>query len=339
LRALGEKAQLGAIYHSIGLSYSKKGEWDKAMEFHHKSESILDELGDKIGLANIYDNIAGVYRAQENFQQALHFGLKSLEITLEAKDFVGEKLTRYGLAKTLASQQRYTEAVTHLERCVEIDQQFNHSDLEGDKQWLLTMQLRAYLASGTRYGMLEKYLASVNDLQKGDLFRRINDWPRAISHYQGYLRKNRNLLSVEQAQIQNLIGVGYVKQTKGDSALPYFQSALQTFQKLNNQEMLGTVYNNLGSAHKIRQAWPEALAWLRKSMAYNREVVGDSASVLGFTYYHIAEVFSYIQQSDSASYYVEQSLRIRNLLGDNQGINETLELKRKISQSHSTTKY
>jgi tetratricopeptide (TPR) repeat protein len=175
--------------------------------------------------------------------------------------------------------------------------------------------------------MLDKFLASLNDRQKGELFQQINDWPRATTYYQSYLRKSQDSLSLaDQAQIQNLIGIGYIKQSKGDSAMLFLHTALQAYEKVNDQEMVGTVYNNLGSAHKSRKAWPEAIEWLRKSAAHNRAMAGDSASVLGFTYYHLAEVFLHTHQPDSARYYVEKSLLLRQALGEAENVKQSREL-------------
>jgi hypothetical protein len=97
---------------------------------------------------------------------------------------------------------------------------------------------------------------------------------------------------------------------------------------------MGTVYNNLGSAHKARQPWLEALAWLRKSATHNRAVAGDSAAVVGFTYYHLAEVFLHTQRPDSARYYVEKSPLLRQALGEAENVKQTRELREKnLSQT------
>jgi hypothetical protein len=72
------------------------------------------------------------------------------------------------------------------------------------------------------------------------------------------------------------------------------------------------------------------LACLRKSAAHNRAVAGDSASVLGFTYYHLAEVFLHTQQSDSARHYVEKSILLRQTLGEAENVKLTRELRERI---------
>jgi len=333
---VGDYANLAATYNNIGQICDNKGEWGKALEYYGKSEKILIEVGDCVHLTITYNNIAAIYRKKEDFKQAMQFGERSLQIALQVGDRLNENLARFGLARTLLKQKRYQEAVTYLERCVEIEKQLNNPNLENDRQELLMMQLRAYSASGTRYEMLDKFLVSLNDWQKGELFQQINDWSKATIFYQSYLRKSQDSLSLaQQAQVQNLIGIGYIKQSKGDSALPYLQAALQAFQNVNDQEMVGSVYEDFGAAHKALQAWPEALDWLRQSAAHNRAVAGDSASVLGFTYYHLAEVFLHTQQPNSAQYYVEKSLLLRQALGEAENVKQTRELRERILSTAS----
>ena len=43
-------SQPGAIYTNIGLIYSKKGEWDKALEYYFNSEKIIIEMSNKTRL-------------------------------------------------------------------------------------------------------------------------------------------------------------------------------------------------------------------------------------------------------------------------------------------------
>jgi len=216
---VGDRAGMAPTYNNIGSIYDKKGEWDKALDFYQKAEAIFKEVGDRADLATTYINIAAIYRKKEDFDQAIQFGLKSLQIALQIGDLINENMVRFGLAQTLSAQKRYQEAVTHLERCVEIDRQLNKPKLEKDLQELLKMQLRAYVATGKRYEMLDKHLSGLNERQKGELFQQINDWPRATGYYQNYLRKRQDSLSsAERAQIQNRIGSGYIEQSKGDSA-------------------------------------------------------------------------------------------------------------------------
>ncbi|MGA1864319.1 MAG: CHAT domain-containing protein [bacterium] len=56
-----KKRYLGITYNNIGLIYSKKGEWNKALDFFIKSEKIRIEVGDRAGLAFTYFSIGTAY--------------------------------------------------------------------------------------------------------------------------------------------------------------------------------------------------------------------------------------------------------------------------------------
>jgi tetratricopeptide (TPR) repeat protein len=94
----------------------------------------------------------------------------------------------------------------------------------------------------------------------------------------------------DSLNLLNGLGVGYTKQSKADSALLFLRQALPIAERLKEQEMLGTLYNNLGSANKLKKDWPQARQWLEKSLNHNRKTHGDSAAVLAYTYFHLASV-------------------------------------------------
>ncbi|MCI0694677.1 hypothetical protein L0337_22060 [candidate division KSB1 bacterium] len=54
------------------------------------------------------------------------------------------------------------------------------------------------------------------------------------------------------------------------------------------------------------------------------------ASVLGFSYYHLAEVFLHTQQPDSARYYVAKSLLLRQALREAENVKQTQKLRERI---------
>ncbi|MCI0690672.1 tetratricopeptide repeat protein [candidate division KSB1 bacterium] len=98
------------------------------------------------------------------------------------------------------------------------------------------------------------------------------------------LKTSPQALSAEDSLgLCNGIGLGYVKQSLADSAISYLQAALSLAKRLNDQEMVGTLYNNLGSANKLKKDWPQVRQWLEKSLSHNRALAGDSTAVLAYT--------------------------------------------------------
>jgi len=336
---VGDRAGLATTYNNIGAIYYNKGEWDKGLSYYGKSEKILFEVGDRAGLATTYNNIGTIYYKKGEWDSALEYYGKSEKILLEVENHAGLAATYNNIGAIYDKKGEWDKALEYYGKSekirLEVEDRaglattYNNIGLIYDKKGEWDKALDYYgksekirLEVGDRAGLALTYY------NVASIYRKKEDWEKAILFGQRSLQNSRS--PAEQAQIQNLIGNGYIKQNKGDSALPYLQAALQVFQKVNNQKMLGTIYNNLGSAHKARRAWPEALMWLRKSAAHNRAVAGDSASVLGFTYYHLAEVFLHTQQPDSARYYVEKSLLLRQALGEAENVKDTQALQERI---------
>ncbi len=169
------------------------------------------------------------------------------------------------------------------------------------------------------FGGLEKAEDSpeyFSNLQKADFYRSKGNWSKATPCYQKYLeeieRSSSDSLRRERARIQNLIGVTFIKQGKGDSALVYFLAALKYYQimsDLESREMVGTLYNNLGSACKVAGQWDQAINWLEKSIEYNR-TFGDSMVVFAYIYGHLCEVYVALEDYGQAIEYGEKSLAI-----------------------------
>lgn len=77
--------------------------------------------------------------------------------------------------------------------------------------------------------------------------------------------------------------------------------------------MVGTILNNLGSAHKSLKNWQKAEQYLRRSIEHNRVVQGDSAEVLAYSYFHMAGVCQAQGQLERAREYAQKSLVLAEL--------------------------
>jgi len=86
--------------------------------------------------------------------------------------------------------------------------------------------------------------------------------------------------------------------------------ALPIAERLKEQELLGTLFNNLGSANKLKQDWSQAWQWLEKSLQHNRTIAGDSAQVLAYTYFHLAGVAQAEGQTNLSREYAQKSLAL-----------------------------
>ncbi len=333
---------LASTYNNIGAIYDKKGEWDKALEFYGKSKEIFLEVGDRASLAGTYNNIGAIYDKKGEWDKALEFYGKSKEIFLEVGDRAGLATAYNNIGRIYDNKGEWDKALEYFDKSekifIEVGGSANLAIIYNNigsiyskkGEWNKALE---YYSKSEKICLEVEGSASLAIIYYniGSIYSQKGEWDKALEYYGKSEKICLELrYRVVLAQVQNSIGVAYIKQSKDDSALPYLHAALQAFQQMGDQKMMGSVYNNLGSAHKVRQAWPEALMWLRKSVAHNRAAAGDSASILGFTYYHLAEVFLHTHQPDSARYYVEKSLLLRQALGEAENVKQTRELRERI---------
>ena len=74
------------LLNSIGIAYSLKAEYDKALDFHYQSLIIREVTGNKSEISIALNNIGFVYFKLRNYQQAVEYFNRSLQLRKEGKD-------------------------------------------------------------------------------------------------------------------------------------------------------------------------------------------------------------------------------------------------------------
>ncbi len=95
-KKLNDKKGMNKSYMNIGISYRRKGNYPKALEYYHNSLKISEELYKRKALENsailsgCYNSIGIIHLHQDNFAKALEYYQKSLKICKEFNDRLGE---------------------------------------------------------------------------------------------------------------------------------------------------------------------------------------------------------------------------------------------------------
>ena len=351
-KEVGDKAGLAITYNNIGLIYTNKGDWDQALEFFAKSEAIRKEVGDKAGLATIYNNIGGICNSKGDWDQALEFFAKSEVILKEIDDKAGLATTYNNIGLIYTNKGDWDRALESYVKSEAISKEvgdkvgLGYSALniavayyeQGDSKAVdridAAVAIFAEIGAANEYKkasecQLDIYARFKEDppehstpLQKAIFYQSKKNWEISTSLYQTVLselhdrQKESELLNAEEkatvAEIQNLIGIGFIKQGKGEQALDYLKRSLTYYDARGEEskETVGTLYNNMGAAYKVAEKWQDAEEWLNKSLIHNREVVGDSAAVLGNTQGHLCEVYSALSNYNQALKACQASLTI-----------------------------
>ena len=80
---VGNRAGEGTAYGNLGNTYYKLGQFDKAIEFHHKHLNIVLEVGDRAGEGRSYHNLSVTYGKLGQVDKATEFQQKCEALRLE----------------------------------------------------------------------------------------------------------------------------------------------------------------------------------------------------------------------------------------------------------------
>jgi tetratricopeptide (TPR) repeat protein len=318
----GEAAQkrLPEIYYNLGLTLFAKARYDSAAFYFAKADTNDADRLNMWGQA-LY-HLAAYDKALQKFRRAY-----TLDSTAYGPNHSQVASRLNNIAAVLEAKGDYAGALEKYEEALKIDESYfgrNHPNVATR----LNNIAGVLEAKGDYAGALEKYeealkiftqflgpdhpntkTVAANRLQA--YFESLGETERWRLVSQIYLsRLSDTLSSSDRLGLLNQIGVGYIKQAKADSGLIYLQQALPLAQKLNEQEMLGTVLNNLGAAYKLKKDWPQARQWLEKSLSHNRKTQGDSAAVLAYTYFHLAGVAQAEGQTALSREHAQKSLAL-----------------------------
>ncbi|NEP12623.1 MAG: tetratricopeptide repeat protein [Symploca sp. SIO2C1] len=119
-RAIGDKAGEAGILNNLGNVYDDLAEKQQALEYYNQSLPLFRAIGDKTGEAVILNNLGTVYDALGKKEQALEYYNQSLFLRRTVGDKTGEAVTLTNIAWVKREQGNLTEALTQIEKAVEI---------------------------------------------------------------------------------------------------------------------------------------------------------------------------------------------------------------------------
>ena len=340
---LGQKHPTVAIVlNNIGEVLRTKGDYNGALAKYNEALAIDERYFGRNhpDVAINLNNIALVLKEKGDYDQALAKYNEALAIDERyfgrSHPNVADRLNNIG--EVLRVKGDYTTALAKYNEALAIDERYfsrdhpkvatrlNNIAFVLEKQGSFKLALAKY---DSALAICEKFLGADHPNTRTVRNNRNRAYLASLPAQQQWQLRTQRLLALWQAMPQPLsasdslnllngLGVGYTKLSKADSALLFLRQALPIAERLKEQEMLGMLYNNLGSAHKLKQDWPQARQWLEKSLRHNRAVVGDSAAVLAYTYFHLAGVAQAESQANLSREYAQKSLALaeRHKLSD-----------------------
>jgi len=112
----------------------------------------------------------------------------------------------------------------------------------------------------------------------------------------------------------NQIGFTYSIKDKMDSSLFHYNLSLKIlesikYKNLENQKLIGIVYNNIGALFKQNKQWRNAYEWLNKSIEFNK-AIDNNNPVLANTYRHLCELYLENKDFENSEEYGQKGIEI-----------------------------
>jgi len=211
----------------FGGLYGKTGNFDKALELHHKALDIREKIlaEEHLNIATSYDGIGSAYYSQGDYSKALEFIQKALKI--DEKVFGNEHpdMARdYNkIGAVYYSQGDYSEALKYYQKALKIDEKVFGNE---------------HPKVAIRYNNI------------GNVYYSQGNYSKALEYYQNALKIDEKVFGNEHPNVAiryNNIGNVYYSQGDYSKATEYHQKALKIRKKVlgdNHPDTIKT-YNTI----------------------------------------------------------------------------------------------
>lgn len=112
-----------AALNNLGFINNDLGDIAKALEYHHKSLRLREEIGDKNGIALSFNNIGYVYNSQGDTVKALEYYHKSMQLRKELKDQIGVAYSLNNIGVIYKDQGLTSKALKYFEEALKIGEE------------------------------------------------------------------------------------------------------------------------------------------------------------------------------------------------------------------------
>jgi signal transduction histidine kinase len=150
-------------------------------------------------------------------------------------------------------------------------------------------------------------------------------WDEAIKKYQEFFNSHVKVTEEEYKVISEYyvnVAFGLYQLHKFDSAVVWFEKALELQKKIGDPVKVSNTLNNIGISYKMRGNYDKAIEYYKKTLL-NDEEHGNTIEI-PITYNNIGMVYKDWGKYDSAFYYFERSLLMKKDLLDQAGTSTTL---------------
>ena len=291
------------IYYQIGKIYLENDSLGPSIKYLHQAFQYINKASKKNLIADINYSLGDVYMQIDDIPNSLKHYLRSYEISLEEKNQFQILKSSYGLGLAYYGAQDYSKSILYAQMALDNALRFNYHD-EVHK---------IYNLLGMVYTITEKYDSARIYFKKIQEFGQKTKDSVAI----GYSLINLSHLSITEG--------------KNQEGVDYLLNALQIRILTEQPRSKATIYCNLGEAYRKLNKFSTALDYIKKS-----NLISESQGYLNLEMSNCENLYSIYKEigmKDSALYYMERFMKLKNRHFDNERQKQIQQLNYKFELS------
>jgi len=218
----GKDTLLAKTLYNTGRSYKLLGQYEKATELLLRALNVFEEYEMKVDLAETYNVLGNLNGDLGNLETALRYHELACKIAIEGKDSIRLAMYLNNKGSTYFEMEFYKEAITDFQNSLTIKNNLlEKSYLNPEKKKTVKRSIPY-----TYYNLGE------TELQRGNIDRAIKNFKVAIDLHSQF-NNERGV-----AYCDNFLGRAYFLKTQWDTAITYFNKALESAKNLEINDLL-----------------------------------------------------------------------------------------------------
>jgi tetratricopeptide (TPR) repeat protein len=281
---LGYTKGVADAYNNIGIAYSVRADYPKALDNYSKALKAAGEANDIRTSAAALRNMGNVYSYQSNFAKAMDCDQRALKLAEEinAKDL---ELGVYNSIGTIYDYQSdygkaldyYFKALGMAEATKNMYSQGNcfgniaavYSD-QGDHQKALEYSLKS-LKFYREFGNKEAITYALANI--GGEYHFLKDYDKSLEFDMEALKMAEELGSnYLKAAILGNIGDAYFEKRIYPKALDYYNEALKIDRVVGDKQVQATILDQMGTLYKLTGKFKEAEDYLKQAVVLDSSI-------------------------------------------------------------------
>lgn len=260
-----------------GISFSIRGNFQKAKEYYLKVIDLTNEIGDRYGLIRPYNNLGIVYQNLGEYELAIDYYSKALELSEESQNIRGMISALNNIGPVYSYIGDYPKSLAYTTRALELCKQAG--DREGEANALLSI--------GVIYFLQNNYSTAMTYYQEAKTIY------EEISDAGGYRSALDNMAMI------------YKNQGNFELALSLGTESLKIAEELDEVRYIIFSLNNMGNIHFEQKNYSAALEYFFRCLKIQEEINYKTGIV--HTLNNIGGVYLEINQLNDARHYCHKS--------------------------------